>query len=206
VDRGTGTSVNYGIKVHAEDTNGTVDTVYWSSDATFNLGTAIRDDSILTRTIDDVHVQNVIRYWIYARDDDGLLRGQRFIVYCDSAPPRPSNFNGMQPVADSIVLKWDKRQDYKDGMQTKVQVLTCYGNDCTPTDSLFPSNALPTLTEIEYRWGTASGGTWNVVKLKKDPTKQTGTFGRWRVILVDARGTATIGPNPAGDPATFEVP
>jgi len=200
VDRGYS---DYYYRPKYADTNGVIDTFYFGQQENITLANKGKADSAVIN-IDENRINKGSTRYIWVKDDDGLVRGGRFVVFADSAPPRPTDFNGMQPVSDSVVLKWNKVQDYKDGMQTKVQILYCYNSGCTPTDSLFPSNALPTLTEIESRWGTASGGTWNVVKLKKDPTKQTGTFGRWRVILVDARGTASECTE--GCPATFEVP
>jgi hypothetical protein len=155
----------------------------------------------MTIDIDETRINKGFARYVWAKDDDGLLRGGRFVVFADSAPPAPTFFD-RGTSGDSVVLKWGKKQDFKNGMQTEVQIVTCFGESCTPSDSLYASDSWPTLSELEAKWPTENIGgiICNVVKFK---ATQSGA-GRWRVILKDARETKTVAPGV--DPATFVAP
>ena len=201
VDRGySGSAVKYYARVRAADTNGTIQRYYWSNNPWPDSGTVTTGDS-LEYTVNILTLHQGLAQYIHVRDDDGLVRGGRFVVFADSAPPAPTFFQNGQS-GDSVVLKWGKRMDAKDGMQTRVQIVTCFGDGCMPSDSLYPSANLPTLAQLESKWPVENIGgiTCNVVKFK---ASQSGA-GRWRVILVDGRGTRS--PAPAVDPATFVAP
>ncbi|MBD3317860.1 MAG: hypothetical protein GF344_18910 [Chitinivibrionales bacterium] len=193
------------VAVNGFDTNGVVGSYYFATSEPFGIDEAVREnDSIYTYDVAAEHVNTAVKMVVYAKDDDGIVAADTFLVYPDGPPPAPTQFNGFNPVSDSIVLKWGKKLDAHDGLETKVQIVYCYGDGCTPTYFLFAPGEEPTVAEIEERWPNANNENHNAVKFRKDPAIAAGTWGSWRVILIDARGSRTDCDE--GCPATFEAP
>jgi len=105
VDRGfSGSSVKYFMKIHASDTNGTLQRYYWSNNPWPDSGTVTTADSV---ELDVDEANNAVYRYLHVRDDDGLIRGGRFVVFADSAPPKPSNLNAVMTTGlDSVRLMW----------------------------------------------------------------------------------------------------
>ena len=149
--------------------------------------------------VSDLTVNHGSVRYIWVKDDDGLVRGNMMVVFADSAPPRPASF-AYGTSGDSTILKWEKATDDKDGLNTQVQIFIKYGNTDEPDSALF-QEPWPTLDDSLFSEETISG-----LGLHATYTFKPTTSGRWRVVLRDERGTESIGPNTAGDPATFVVP
>jgi hypothetical protein len=191
ITNGVGTSHPYTMTIHNQDTNGTIQRFYWSEDGSFDSTTAIKTaDSNRTRTFSQLELLGGIPTWVYGRDDDGLVRGGDFIVYADSAPPAPTFFN-QGTSTDSVVFKWEKKQDTHDGLKTKLQIYISQGTTSTPSTPLF-SSTLPTLDDPRIGSETVGGIPCFTYKFK---CPFSGA-GRWSVMLQDARGSQTLG-NPS---------
>ncbi|MBN1307092.1 MAG: hypothetical protein JXA18_04190, partial [Chitinispirillaceae bacterium] len=190
---------DYYYKPNYRDTNGTIQKFYFGASADTGAASykgpadsAVYTVSALTIDVGDYR-------YIYALDDDGLLRGERFVVFPDSAPPRPASFIS-STISDSTILKWEKVLDTKDGVKTQVQIFIKEGSSGEPDVPLF-AEPLPTIDDPRFGEETIS----TLHATYKFKCSFSG-LGRWRVVLRDARGTESIAPNTAGDPATFVAP
>jgi hypothetical protein len=186
----------YPIHINSYDTNGVNNRpvrYYWQG-AGQSFDTTRSEPLPLRKTNKDtVHwyfespnpaTPNVAKqFWIAALDDDGLLRGRMsgtpFVVFADSAPPRPSSLLPGTS-GQNTVLKWQNTTDAKDGMKTQVQIYVCNGIVCDPSTPLF-TGEWPTLDDA--RFGT-------------EGSRFTYTFdcsfsgdGNFKVAYKDARGT-----------------
>ncbi|MBN1758575.1 MAG: hypothetical protein JW863_09670 [Chitinispirillaceae bacterium] len=194
VDNGAGF---YRIHANASDINGTIKMYYWDDLQGWNDSS--ETDSSTAYQFRNVDMNNGIPFHIRVRDDDGFVRGDTLVVFADSAPPRPASFAyGIS--SDSTVLKWEKAVDVKDGIETQVQIYIKYGNTDEPDSALF-QEPWPSLDDSRFGEETISG-----LGLHATYTFKPSTSGRWRVVLRDRRGTESVGPNTAGDPATFIAP
>ncbi|MBD3317438.1 MAG: hypothetical protein GF344_16740 [Chitinivibrionales bacterium] len=192
-------NINSTVQIAYSDTNGQFARFFWDWAAN---GTINATTTTTTTTSDGFEEGDGRDLIVYSKDEDSLQSNSlRLYVYHDAPPPAPTFFDrGID--GDSTVLKWGRKLDVYDGVQTKVQIAYCFGEDCAPEDSLYASGAEPTLEEIEEKWGTQNIGGIDCNVLKA-VLPQSGA-GRWRVILIDARGSRT--PAPATDPATFVAP
>jgi len=188
-----GTGVFYNVHVNSRDTNGTIKRYYWSEESSFDsnsVNTTKTNDSLFLRRFSAGDIVVPPQMWIYGRDDDGLLRGGKFIVFADSAPPAPTFFN-QGTSSDSVVFKWEKKQDAHDGLKTKLQIYISQGTTSTPSTPLF-SGTMPTLDDPRIGSEIVGGIPCFTYKFK---CPFSGA-GRWSVMLQDARGSQTLG-NPS---------
>jgi hypothetical protein len=116
VDSGVGRS--YPIRILHSDTNGMITNFFWN-EAGPTLGRMTATDTIM-RNIGLNDINASFPMWIYGRDDDGLTRGGRFMVFADSAPPNITVY--ALPNADSITIYWSGK-DTRDGNQTEYLIL-----------------------------------------------------------------------------------
>jgi hypothetical protein len=118
VDNGYG---DYYYKPNYADTNGVIDTFYFGANSSISQATAkYRIDSAAIDINENTVNKGTSRY-IWVKDDDGLVRGGRFVVFADSAPPTPSL--GSHTIShDSVKFVWENA-DYKDGDSTKFKIL-----------------------------------------------------------------------------------
>lgn len=141
VDNGPG--INYNLHVNSKDTNGTILRYYWDERGTFDSTTLSADrktvDSVFSRTVGALEVNNGFPMWIYARDNDGISSGKQFIIFSDSAPPVPSLIG---PGADTlysskqpVIIKWSGL-DKHDGLFTEYAVLVNPPGADTPEDTV----------------------------------------------------------------------
>jgi hypothetical protein len=191
-----GAGVSYNLHIHAYDTNGVnfkPVRYYWSEESSFDstsVNTVKTNDTARSRTIGTLEINHGWTSWIYARDDDGLVRGRQFTIFADSAPPAPTFFTFAQS-SDSVILKWTAVQDAHDGLKTQVQIYIAQGTTSTPSTPLF-TGSLPTLGDSRF-------GSENVGGIQCYTYKFKCSFsgaGRWSVMLQDARGSQTLG-NPS---------
>jgi hypothetical protein len=120
IDSGVGRA--YPVRINHADTNGTIVNYFWN-EAGETLGRSTVTDTVHRNFgLSDV-VAPGFPMWIYGRDDDGLTRGGKFIVYADSVPPVPVVSHNV-PVApnDSITIYW-KEKDLKEGDLTEYLIL-----------------------------------------------------------------------------------
>jgi hypothetical protein len=108
--------------------------------------------------------------WIYARDDDQLVRGRKFTVYADSAPPKPSILNPPSGGLTSLTLRWIN-EDAKDLDGTLFQILIGYGVSVPATTILQAYQAGKNYTRSgnEYRFTfTPTANNFSIKVLSKD--------------------------------------
>ena len=195
VDKGVGTI--YPIHINHSDPNGSIVYYYWNESGP-SLGRRTTTDTIM-RNFSAGDMVVPFDMWIYGKDDDSLVRGGKFLVFADSAPPRPASLISSS-VSDSTIFKWEKVADNKDGQKTQIQIYISEGNTGEPDQPLF-SEPLPTLNDA--RFGEETISTLHATYTFKCPFSG---LGRWRIVLQDARGSETVAPNTAGDPASFVAP
>ena len=132
-----GIPASYSIHVNSYDTNGTnfkPIRYYWQdASAAFdstNTNTAIdkaaTDKDTANWPFRSGETNKGKALWIYARDNDQLVRGGKFIVYADSAPPAP--IISHNAASSPITIYWSGK-DAKDSMQTEYKVLLKDGAD-----------------------------------------------------------------------------
>jgi len=123
VDKGSG--INYNLHVRSKDTNGVIVRYYWDERETFDSTTANKtNDSLYTRLIGVNDINKGWPIWIYARDDDNLVRGGQFTVYADGPPPRSEQVTpaDASAVTGNVQFKW-KRFDVHDKAETEYRVM-----------------------------------------------------------------------------------
>lgn len=183
VDNGPG--INYNLHVNSKDTNGTIVRYYWDERGTFDSTTLTADrktaDSVFSRTIGVLEVNNGFPMWIYARDDDGILNGKQFVMYSDSAPPAPLLVApaNQAVVSGDVTFTW-KNMDKHDGTGTRYKIMYKKG-----------TTAEVAVGNMEFTAGTNSAITYSAVDGTFSYTASglpTGTLS-WRVIAKDNRGS-----------------
>jgi hypothetical protein len=132
VDRGYR---DYYYKPHYEDTNGVIDTFYFGQQENIATASKGKADSAVYN-ISSLTVNKGSARYIWVKDDDGLLRGGRFVVFADSAPPAPTV--GAVKAGDSIRVEWFGH-DKKDSCFTEFRIL--YKKSAV-------ANPAPTLNEV----------------------------------------------------------
>jgi hypothetical protein len=188
----SGVERNYPIHINHTDTNGTIGSCFWSGNPS-PLGRATSTDTIMRNfSAGDLIVP--FNMYIYGRDDDSLVRGGRFVVFADSAPPMVT-FLDRETAQDSIVFKWENLHDTHDGVKTKVQIYIKQGTAGEPNIPLFDTLNLPSLDDPRFRSQLVGGIPCYTYKYKC-PFQGAG---RWRVVLQDARGSRTAAPAMIGD-------
>jgi hypothetical protein len=108
--------------------------------------------------------------WIYGRDNDGLLRGEKFIVFDDSAPSKPNILNPPSGGLISLTLRWIN-DDAKDLDATQFQVMIGYGSGVQPTTVLkaYQAGKNYIRSGSEYRFTfTPTSNSFSVKALSKD--------------------------------------
>jgi hypothetical protein len=185
VDKGySGANANYYAKVNALDTNGTVQKYYWSNNEWPDSGTVTSVDSLLY-SVTELNLNKAQKQYIYARDDDGLISGGRFVVFADSAPPIPDVFASVQ--GDSITIYW-KGKDVKDGDQTRYMVLLHQGAE---PDSSVGGDVLSGF-KSGYAKDDESG--YDFMYRFKIPTSSPKKLYKYQVWARDSRGSVTKDP------------
>lgn len=121
VDKGPG---NYYYKPKYADSNGTIQKFYFG--LSNNLASATEstvDSSTIPIDENDINIVAGIRY-IWVKDDDGLVRGGRFLIYADSAPPQPEPIEPVNASSDTgnVTFKW-KGFDVHDKAETLFRVM-----------------------------------------------------------------------------------
>jgi hypothetical protein len=176
VDKGSGE--NYTLHVRSMDTNGVIQRFYWHEAATFDStsGSCVKTaDSTRTRLIGALEVNHGWQSWIFARDDDGFVRGNRFVVFADSAPPMPQPYNPVAGTLDTVTLRWSN-YDLKDGRDsTLFEVYVGYGGAA-------PTTLLYSVKGALYGWD----GSRYLYKFK--PTQASFS---WKIRAIDTRKTAS---------------
>jgi hypothetical protein len=191
VDRGSG--INYNLHVNSKDTNGVIVRYYWDERSVFDSTTLPPErktaDSLFSRTIGAVEVNQGWPIWIYARDDDGLVRGGRFVVFADSAP-RPIVAAYNSPAAPGK-FSWSGL-DAKDSLATEYRILVKKGSapDTSATSPDTAKNWTPgSAAEFWYTPGNAKPFSWTYT-----PTQGTGTY-FYQIVARDKRGTKSYSSN-----------
>jgi hypothetical protein len=160
---------DYYYKPNYIDTNGTIDTFYFGlTDNISQAAKGIVDNAKITVEQATSHNGTVIRY-IWGKDDDGIIRGGRFVVYADSAPPVPALGN-VTIQGDSVKLVWEK-SDFKDGDLTLFQI-QCDTNNSPVTIVKAFGTCRKSGTEFYYWYHPPLSGRY-----------------RWKITAKDARGS-----------------
>lgn len=166
------------INVNADDPNGGKCVTYVWTFADANIDTKTTDTNFLTVFIEKHTYANIS---VKVFDSDGIPSNPyNFVIFPNETPPEPNSFlNAVS--GDSVVLKWDKKIDSYDQMETKVQILICQGIENNPSIPLFEKPI--SLSELEATYGTESigGVVYNRVAFVSDFSG----VGRWKVILID---------------------
>lgn len=166
------------INVNADDPNGGKCVTYVWTFADANIDTKTTDTNFLTVFIEKHTYANIS---VKVFDSDGIPSNPyNFVIFPNETPPEPNSFlNAVS--GDSVVLKWDKKIDSYDQMETKVQILICQGIENNPSIPLFEKPI--SLSELEATYGTESigGVVYNRVAFVSDFSG----VGQWKVILID---------------------
>jgi hypothetical protein len=184
VDKGAG--YNYTLHVRSEDTNGVIVRYYWDERVAFDSTTLPPErktsDSLFSRTIGSVEVNQGWPIWIYARDDDNLVRGGRFTVYADGPPPRcePVFPADESAVSGIVQFKW-KRFDAHDKSDTEFRVMYYKGTaqPVAVNGMDFTKGISLNYTAADSSFSTAATGL------------PSGTL-NWFVVAKDERGLQTV--------------
>ena len=188
VDTGFG---DYYYRPQYSDTNGVIDTFFFGIDNTISTATKSTADSALLN-IDHSRLHIGVYRYIWVKDDDDLVRGGKFVVFADSAPPKPISLNAvMNAGSDSILFMWGMSLDNKDSLATKAKIEICFGTEWTTGTTIKDWTPASQFAIVNY------GGDKRLFAFKKE---QTGDI-LWRVTFMDARGTQSI-----SDPAPFTIP
>jgi hypothetical protein len=129
----------YPIHINHLDSNGSIVRYYWSGSTNDTTSPSVRKtatDTILRNfgANDIAMPHNVIPYWIFARDDDGLIDSgypnRKFYVYADSVPPPPDIIAVTS--GDSVKIEWAGK-DTRDGNATRYQLQVRLASTATYT-------------------------------------------------------------------------
>jgi hypothetical protein len=172
IDNGAGKP--YRVRVSHYDTNGTIGKYYWN-EADSTLGRQTATDTIM-RNFSVLEINRGFPMWIYGRDDDGLTRGGKFIVFADSAPPAPVFLN--PPLGDmtGLTLRWIN-DDVKDKDETYFQIMIGYGAGALPTTILQP-----------YKQGKDHIRSGSEYRFTFTPSSPSFSI---KIVAKDARGTTS---------------
>jgi hypothetical protein len=163
----SGAGKPYPVHINHFDTNGTIVNYYWN-EADSTLGRTTSTDTIL-RNFSILEMNHGLPMWIYGRDNDGLLRGRKFVVFADSAPQEPS-LGSATISRDSVQFVW-QNADVKDGDSTQFQIL--FDTNNPPSTIVKPFGTCKKQGGLFYYWHhPAASGIY-----------------RFKVIARDARGT-----------------
>jgi len=163
----------YPVHINHFDTNGTIINYYWN-EADSTLGRATTTDTIL-RSFSILEMNHGFPMWIYGRDNDSILRGGKFIVFDDSAPPKPNILNPPSGGITSLTLRWIN-DDAKDLDNTQFQVMIGYGAGVQPTTILqtYQAGKNYIRSGSEYRFTfTPTSSIFSVKVLSKDARGST---------------------------------
>jgi hypothetical protein len=136
VDNGIANPYYYNINHF--DTNGTISKYYWSSSqwtslADTNSGTNTVVDST-TYIFTEGFLHTGLARYIYAKDDDGIFGGGRFLVYGDSAPQALDVYTA--GISGGNVTFYWAGKDVKDLNQTEYKIVMKRNTDPTDNDSI----------------------------------------------------------------------
>jgi len=177
VDKGY---TNYYYRPKYADTNGVIKRFFFGNQAdTINSTTKGQVDSSILN-IDENNVNKPSTRYIYVQDDDGLLRGGKFIVFADSTPP---NLVIVADKKDSIItIAWSGK-DVKDGNETQYAILLKAGSQPVLSDTLF-----------SFRPGSSfSSGEEYFSDFRYDFTPNlSAQIYHYKVVAKDARGSIVI--------------
>ena len=176
---------DYYYRPYAYDTNGTVDTFYFSQTSNINDAVKTTIDSMIYNVSDLTVNRGSVRY-IWVKDDDGFVTGGIFRVYADSAPPVPSLVgppaDSMVNAGGSVTLRW-KKDDVHDRKETKFQVVLW--------------NVAGDTTRVDWTPGTTyftnNDGTDNHFAYTYTPNYPASRTVFWRVDAKDAQESSTKG-------------
>jgi hypothetical protein len=174
-----GAGANYKIHINSKDTNGVIQKYIWNFTNTIDSSAQfVTPDSQYTKLFTSLEINQAQNIWIYGRDDDGLLRGNKFVLFADSAPPAPVVTFSIS--AGGGVINW-RGKDVKDGNQTKYEILLKKGttDPVEPTDIISQYNA-----GANYAAATVGGFDFSYSFI----TQGSGEY-HCQVIAKDARGT-----------------
>ncbi|MDD5672587.1 MAG: hypothetical protein PHC61_00365 [Chitinivibrionales bacterium] len=166
---------NYYYRPDHFDTNGVIQTYYFG--LTNDTGAAIYKGPLdsASITIDNNNVNKGSIRYIFGKDDDGFLRGNKsgnvFVVFADSAPVVPS-LGSVTISGDSVKFVW-QNSDFKDGDSTQFQILFDTNNPPTTIIKNF-GTCRKTGANFYYWYHPTAAGTY-----------------RYKVISKDARGTTS---------------
>ena len=175
-----GYGIPYNVHINSFDTNGTISRYYWSEAGSFDSNSATKtNDSLYLRLIGINDVNHAFPIWAYGRDDDGLMRGGKFVVFADSAPPAPI-FTVDKPTGQ-IRIGWIGK-DVKDGNGTMFKILLKQGSAPSSSDIL-----------IDFTSGTSLSPGLNGYDFSYTftPSGGNGTY-YYQVIAKDARGSTSF--------------
>jgi hypothetical protein len=174
IDSGVGR--NYPIRIQHYDTNGTMANYFWN-EAGPSLGRSTTTDTI-QRNFGANEVNSGFSYWIYGRDDDGFTRGGKFVVYADSAPPKPETYP--DPAVDSVTIYW-KGKDAKEGNQTEYLILLRENAD---PDTL---NSADIISNWRIGYSISDDNTYDFMYRFKMVDNVPNKMFRYRVLARDKR-------------------
>jgi|GEM_PF-3947237 len=188
VDKGySGAGVKYYAKIHARDTNGTIQKYYWSNNPWPDSGTVTPGDSLEYEVnIGTLHIG--IPKYIHVRDDDGLVRGGRFVVFADSAPRAiTAAYSDAQHK-----FSWSGL-DAKDSLSTEYRILVKKGGapdtsaNSTDVAKDWTPGSVFGYTEPAYQGGPTFFWTYT-------PSQGNGKY-FYQIIARDKRGTKSYSSN-----------
>jgi hypothetical protein len=185
---------NIKLGISSYDSSGTIQQYYWNFfgppyDTIVDPQYKTTIDSVLY-SVSQPAVNVAQKIAVFGKDDDGNVGGDTMWLLPDAPPLAPTFFN-QGTSSDSVIFKWEKKQDAHDGLKTKLQIYIIQGTSGTPATPLF-SGTLPTLDDPRL-------GSENVGGIQCYTYKFKCSFsgaGRWSVMLQDARGSQTLG-NPS---------
>lgn len=188
----SGANATYFAHVNSYDTNGTIKKYYWSNNPWPDSGSGEYLDS-MKFDVGKARINTGEEYYVNCRDDDGVINGGKFVIFADSAPPAPSVFD-RQFAGDSVRLLWNKVLDKKDSLETQIKIMISYGSSGEPDQVLLPYQSAGKFA--------TSGSNKEYFSYTFKPDAQSGSSVRWRVWLMDSRGSESAG----SDVATFILP
>lgn len=182
---------NYPLYVNSNDSNGAVETFYWSWSGGIANAFDSTDIDNISYGVNNITIHNSVNMWIYGRDDDGLVSGGKFLIYADSVPLEVTGLNfAMTSGNDSVIVMWGLELDEIDGLDTEIKIMIKYSNVGDP------DVVLKDFMKAE-NYEVNQAGTKRLFKYEKT---QTGDV-RWKVVLRDKRGSET-----ASEANSFTIP
>jgi hypothetical protein len=185
INNGAGTS--YKIHINSKDTNGVIQKYIWNFTSTIDSSAQfVTPDSQYTKLFTSLEINQAQNVWIYGRDDDGLLRGNKFVLFADSAPQAPTVTFSIS--AAGGVINW-RGKDGKDGNQTQYEILLKKGTTVPvePTDIISQYNAGSNYSaatvggfDFSYSFITQGAGEYHCQVIAKDAR---GTISRSTVVI-----------------------